>query len=117
MSTFELIIVILAFIYVSAAIFLGIRGIIVGDKRYLESKNWEDQIRVLTVRIGEVSTQNNNLANDLRSWKEAYVALQLEAEKYKASADEYKNKAKESDAKYLDLKRDFEKLTTMERKD
>lgn len=75
MSTFELIIVALIAIYVFTSLYFSISGRRLAkkkeqkeDARYETQLNFEDQIKVLTKRMGEVMSENDRLNGVIRSW-------------------------------------------------
>lgn len=78
MNTFELIIIILAIVYVVSSLYFTISGRILArkhekkeDKRYEEQHNVEEQIAVLTQRLGAITTENDRLNGVVRSWMAA----------------------------------------------
>lgn len=75
MSTFELIIVALIAIYVFTSLYFSISGRKLAqkrekkeDERYAIQSDYEEQLKVLTKRIGEVATENDRLNGVIRSW-------------------------------------------------
>lgn len=97
MSLFEIILIALLGVYVLSSLYFSISGRILAfkdRKEDLERRNkdveYENQLNILTKRIGEIGTDNHNLNNDLRAWKEAYVKLQSEYEALKKKSEESK---------------------------
>ena len=75
MSTFQLIIIALAFVYVVSFLYFSISGRIHNkkreikdDERYVEQHTIETQINVLTQRLGATTTENDRLNSVIRSW-------------------------------------------------
>ena len=75
MSTFQLIIIALAFVYVISSLYFSISGRILArkrekkeDERCEKQLDFEDQIKVLTNRIGAITTENDRLNSVIRSW-------------------------------------------------
>lgn len=97
MNLFEIILVALLGVYVLTNLYFAISGRILAIKNRNEDRettkvqlDFEDQIKILTDRLGQVATENHNLVNDLRAWKEAYVKLQQENEELKKKLEEPK---------------------------
>lgn len=117
---------VLAFIFVVAYVYFAITGRCRSiaaeakdDERYLNQANWEDQIKVLTVRIGEITTENQRLNNVVREWMNVANTYKVETDKLNKSleewmkqSEEYKNQVKEKEIAYMDLKKEFDKLQT-----
>jgi len=75
MNTFELIIITLALVYVVSSLYFAISGRVLArkkekkdDERYENQHNIEDQITVLTQRLGAVLAENERLNGVVRSW-------------------------------------------------
>ena len=75
MSDFQLIIVILAAVYVVSSLYFAISGRILvkrkdrkDDERYETQSSYEEQLKVLTTRVGEITTENDRLNGVIRSW-------------------------------------------------
>lgn len=75
MSTFELIIVALIAVYVVSSLYFSISGRILArkrekkeDERCEKQLDFEDQIKVLTQRIGAITAENDRLNAVVRSW-------------------------------------------------
>jgi len=75
MSTFQLIIVALAVVYVISSLYFSISGRILAkkneqkeDERFHTQMDYEEQMKVLTKRIGEIITENDRLNGVIRSW-------------------------------------------------
>lgn len=101
MNLFEIILITLLGVYVLSSLYFAISGRILAlkdRKEDLERRNkdeeYENNLNVLTKRVGEIATENHNLNNDLRAWKEAYVKLQSEYETLKKKFEESKKKVK-----------------------
>lgn len=117
---------VLAFVFVVVYLYFAITGRCRAieaeakeDKRYSAQANWENQIKVLTVRIGEVSTENDRLNKVCRTWIETANTYKLELDKknkeleeWIKQSDDYKNQVKEKEIAYMDLKKEFDKLQT-----
>ena len=104
MSTFELVIVALALIYVVSSLYFSISGRILTerrekkeDERYEEHKAIDEQISVLTQRLGAITKENDRLNGVIRSWMDA-------AGKYKGMYETLLSEKEE-------LQRGTEKLT------
>lgn len=94
MSTFQIIIVVVAIIFTLQELYFSITGRIlankrrkIDDERYKEQTDFKSQVDVLTKRLGEVMTENTNLNNYLKSWiasandwKQRYSSLLKEKE-------------------------------------
>lgn len=87
MDLFEIILVSLLGVYVLSSLYFSISGRILaikGRKEDLERMNkdteYVNQLNILTKRIGEVGTENHNLNNSLRNWRDAYAKLRSEYE-------------------------------------
>jgi len=94
MSLFQIILIALLGVYVLSSIYFAISGRILAirdRKEDLERRNkdeeYENQLNVLTKRVGEIATENHNLNNDLRAWREAYVKLQSEYDALKQETE------------------------------
>ena len=117
---------VLAFIFVVAYVYFAITGRCRAiaaeakdDERYVNQANWEDQIKVLTVRIGEITTENQRLNGVVREWMNLANTYKVETDKFNKSLEEwqkqsedYKNQVKEKEIAYMDLKKEFDKLQT-----
>lgn len=119
MSTFQLIIVILLAVYVISSLYFAITGRILTkrqkeiDNEYAEkSMQWEEQVKVLTVRIGEITTENTRLQNVAREWMQYGNSLKTENEKLKASEEAWMKQSEEYKAKYLESEEQLKKFTT-----
>ena len=82
MNLFETLVVAILAVYVLAYLIFVITGRINARKERKEdiaradkSLEWEEQLRVLTKRMGEISTEYHNCLEDNRRWKEAYNLL------------------------------------------
>jgi len=95
MTTFQLIIAILATVYVVSSLYFAITGRILNkrqekknDEKFNKEMDFKDQVNVLTNRLGEVMTENTRLNGYLKSWiasandwKQRYTSLLKEKEK------------------------------------
>lgn len=93
---------ILFFIFVVSSIYFAITGRCRAikaeakdDERYLKQSTFETQIEVLTIRIGEITSENARLNNVIREWMGAAENLRNENIKLK----EELNKIKSDEAK------------------
>ena len=100
MSTFEILIVVILGVYVLSSLYIAITGRIQNNRmkkqrdnerkedleRADKSLQWEEQLKVLTKRLGEISTEYHNCLEDNRRWKEAYNVL---AAKYQELKNKY----------------------------
>lgn len=119
MNTFQLIIVILVFIYVVGSLYFSITGRILAhrrenkdDEKWEKSNNYEEQIKVLTTRFGELTTLNFNLDKSLKEWQAAYCDMKKQYEEANENAEKYKDDAKKAESKYLKVKKELDKLQT-----
>lgn len=92
MTTFQLIITVLATVYVVSSLYFAITGRIINikqekknDENIKKQMDFNDQINVLTNRLGEVMTENTKLNDVIKSWiasandwKQRYMQLQQE---------------------------------------
>ena len=117
MSTFQLIVVILLAIYVFSSLYFAITGRVLAkkqkqlDNEYAEkSLQWEEQVKILTKRIGEVSSENNRLNGVVREWMEYGNKMKTDNDFLTKSNEDWKQK-------YLDVSEQLKKFTTAEVKD
>lgn len=75
MSTFELIIIALALVYVVSFLYFSISGRILNkkrenkdDERYEKQHAIDEQITVLTQRLGAITAENDRLNGLVRTW-------------------------------------------------
>lgn len=108
---------VLAFIFVVAYLYFAITGRCRAieaeakdDERYASQQDWENQIKVLTVRIGEITTENDRLNKVCRSWMETANSYKLQLDTKTKEADEYKESAKKAESKYLKTKKELDNL-------
>lgn len=101
MSLFQIILIALLGVYVLSSIYFAISGRILAirdRKEDLERRNkdeeYENQLNVLTKRVGEIATENHNLNMNLREWQAAYSQLKKENDELKKKFEESKKKAK-----------------------
>ena len=85
MNLFEIILVVLLGVYVLSNLYFAISGRILAikdRKEDLERRNkdeeYENQLSILTKRVGEVGTENHNLNMNLREYQVAYAQLKKE---------------------------------------
>ena len=97
MSLFEVILVALLGVYVLSNLYFAISGRILakkGRKEDLERRNkdeeYENQLNILTKRVGEVVTENHNLTMNLQEYQTAYYQLKTEYEELKKKLEESK---------------------------
>ena len=90
MSLFEIILVVLLGVYVLSNLYFTISGRILaikGRKEDLERRNrdeeYENQLNILTKRVGEVATEYHNLTMNLQEYQTAYYQLKTENEELK----------------------------------
>ena len=109
MSDFQLIIVILAAVYVVSSLYFAISGRILvkrkerkEDERYETQSSYEEQLKVLTTRVGEVVTENDRLNGVIRSW----IAT---AQDYKNQLDETMKEKEEWEKEVNDLQEQLKK--------
>jgi predicted nuclease with TOPRIM domain len=97
MNLFEIILVALLGVYVLSSLYFSISGRILAikdRKEDLERRNkdeeYENQLNILTKRVGEVGTENHNLNMNLREWQAAYSQLKKENDELKKKLEEPK---------------------------
>lgn len=90
MRLFEIILLIAVCVYVLSSLYFAITGRILAIK----DRKYEDQLNILTKRVGEIATENHNLNMNLREWQAAYSQLKKENEELKKKFEESKKKAK-----------------------
>ena len=97
MSLFEVILVVLLGVYVLSNLYFAISGRILaikGRNEDLERRNkdeeYENQLNILTKRVGEVVTENHNLTMNLQEYQTAYYQLKTENEELKKKLEEPK---------------------------
>ena len=90
MSLFEIILAVLLGVYVLSNLYFTISGRILaikGRKEDLGRRNrdeeYENQLNILTKRVGEVATENHNLTMNLQEYQTAYYQLKTENEELK----------------------------------
>lgn len=106
MSTFEALVVVILAIYVLSSLYFGITGRIQNNRmkkqrdeerkedleRADKSLQWEEQMKVLTKRMGELATENQRVMDLNRKWQAAYHSL---FEQYQALSKAYEEKTGE----------------------
>lgn len=97
MNLFEIILVALLGVYVLSSLYFTISGRILAikdRKEDLERRNkdaeYENQLNILTKRVGEVGTENHDLTMNLREWQAAYSLLKKENDELKKKLEEPK---------------------------
>ena len=102
MSLFEIILVALLGVYVLSNLYFTISGRILaikGRKEDIERRNkdeeYENQLNILSKRVGEVGTENHNLNMNLREYQNAYYQLKTENEELKKKLEESKKTSRE----------------------
>jgi len=110
---------ILAFIFVVAYLYFAVTGRDRAikaeekdDERYVAQAQWEDQIKVLTVRIGEITTENQRLNGVVREWMNVANTYKIETDKLNKSLEEWQKQSEEYKAKYLEADKELKKFTT-----
>ena len=97
MSTFEILIVVILGVYTLGSLYFAITGRIKNNRmkkqrdnerkedleRADKSLQWEDQLKVLTNRMGQLATENQRLADTNRQWQAAYSEIYRELQEYK----------------------------------
>ena len=97
MSTFEILIVVILGVYVLSSLYFGITGRIQNNRMKKQRENerkedleradkslqWEEQLKVLTNRMGQLVTENQRLADTNRQWQSAYSDIYRELQEYK----------------------------------
>ena len=94
MSTFETLLLIILGIHVLGGLYFAITGRILNKKSRKEdmeladkSLQWEEQLKVLTNRMGQLATDNQRLADANRQWQAAYSDIYRELQEYKKKYD------------------------------
>ena len=101
MSTFEILIVVILGVYTLGSLYFAITGRIKNNRmkkqrdnerkedleRADKSLQWEEQLKVLTKRLGEISTENQKLVDANRQWQAAYSDVCRELQEYKKKYD------------------------------
>ena len=97
MNLFEIILITLLGVYVLTNLYYAISGRILAirdRKEDLERRNkdeeYENNLNVLTKRVGEIATENHNLNMNLREWQAAYSQLKKENDELKKKFEESK---------------------------
>ena len=90
MSTFETLLLIILGIHILGSLYFAITGRILNKKSRKEdmeladkSLQWEEQLKVLTNRMGQLATENQRLADTNRQWQSAYSDIYRELQEYK----------------------------------
>ena len=90
MNLFETLVVVILTVYVLAYLIFVITGRINSRKERKEdvaradkSLEWEEQLKVLTKRLGEISTENQRLMDGNRQYAAAYSKIYYELQDYK----------------------------------
>ncbi len=119
MNTFQLIIVILLAIYVFSSLYFSITGRVLAkrqkqlDNEYAaKSLQWEEQVKILAKRIGEVSSENNRLNGVVREWMNTAQNYKIENDKLNKSLEEWQKQSEEYKAKYFEVDKELKKFTT-----
>lgn len=94
MSTFETLLLIILGVHVLGGLYFAITGRILNKKSRKEdmeladkSLQWEEQLKVLTNRMGQLATDNQRLADANRQWQAAYSDIYHELQEYKKKYD------------------------------
>ena len=90
MSLFEIILISFLGVYVLSNLYFSISGRILaikGRKEDLERRDkdeeYENQLKILAKRVGEVGTENHDLNMNLKEYQTAYYQLKTENEELK----------------------------------
>ena len=97
MNTFEILIVVILGVYTLGSLYFAITGRIKNNRmkkqrdnerkedleRADKSLQWEEQLKVLTNRMGQLATENQRLADTNRQWQSAYSDIYRELQEYK----------------------------------
>ena len=97
MSTFEILIVVILGVYTLGSLYFAITGRIQNNRMKKQRENerkedleradkslqWEEQLKVLTNRMGQLATENQRLADTNRQWQAAYSEIYRELQEYK----------------------------------
>ena len=94
MSTFEILIVVILGVYTLGSLYFAITGRILNKKSRKEdmeladkSLQWEEQLKVLTNRMGQLATENQRLGDANRQWQASYWKIYQELQEYKKKYD------------------------------
>ena len=97
MNLFEIILVALLGVYVLSSLYFTITGRILAIKdrkedleRMNKDEEYENQLNILTKRVGEVGTENHNLSMNLREYQVAYAQVKKENDELKKKLEEPK---------------------------
>lgn len=100
MSTFQIIITVLAIVYVISSLYFSISGRILAKKReekddekYREQSDFKAQIDILTKRLGEIMTENDRLNGVIRHWMESSNNYKIEYQKVLQEKEEWQKEA------------------------
>jgi predicted nuclease with TOPRIM domain len=97
MNTFEILIVVILGVYTLGSLYFAITGRIQNNRMKKQRENerkedleradkslqWEEQLKVLTNRMGQLATENQRLADTNRQWQTAYSDIYRELQEYK----------------------------------
>ena len=97
MSLFEVILIVLLGVYVLSNLYFVISGRILAIKgrnedleRMNKDEEYENQLKILAKRVGEVGTENHDLNMNLKEYQTAYYQLKTENEELKKKLEEPK---------------------------
>lgn len=100
MSTFQLIIIALAFVYVVSSLYFSISGRILtrkrenkDDERYKQQHAIDEQITVLTKRLGAITAENDRLNAVVRSWMAQANDYKIRLDKALKEKEEWEKEA------------------------
>ena len=124
MNIFEILILILVAIFVFSSLYFAITGRnraikaeAKDDERFAAQNSLDEQIKVLTVRLGEITTENDRLNKVCRSWMEIANSYKLqldtknkEVEDWMKQSEEYKENAKKAESKCFEIQQELNKL-------
>ena len=118
MSTFEILFLTLVTICVILSLYFAISDRIMtikteekNDKMYSTQADWENQIKVLTVRISEITTENDRLNKVCKTWIEKANTYKLELDKKNKELEELMKQSEEHNAKYLKVDSELNKIS------
>ena len=97
MNTFEILIVVILGVYTLGSLYFAITGRIQNNRMKKQRENerkedleradkslqWEEQLKVLTNRMGQLATENQRLGDANRQWQASYWKIYQELQEYK----------------------------------
>lgn len=110
---------VLAFIFVIAYLYFAVTGRnraikaeVKDDERFAAQNALDEQIKVLTIRIGEITTENQRLNGVVREWMNVAQNYKIENDKLNKSLEEWQKQSEEYKAKYIEVDSELKKFTT-----